>query len=449
VARKRMFNGGFRALKDLVAESSPTASRVVDGVSKIGKMGNKTGKGLGDGLKKAYRTGRQGAESVLLGGAKVAGNIYRAPGKALIGGAKVAGNIRRGARPFAEKALIGGAKVAGNIYRAPGNALIGGAKVAGNIHRGVKALPGKFKRAAGRAYDKMADATDFEKKLMTRRARVYDEASAMNEKIDKERAAIRDRYFQEREKARANQPLLLNAPNEPLLLNAPPKTTQQRHENAKGSTKDRLVQDETTAFRSGLIRDSDMSVDTKKHIDNLRNSAHAEALEANAKIDALKHMDVMDAAELDGGRKGVKETAGALKDNFKNHFFGENGEENLKAAGVQVAKSAAVSAAAHGGLAALEGEDAWEAAKKGAFRGALGAGLYQGAKGATGANAGSIWGNIKQIGRTTQDMYNATTVAGREALRKGNMSGSLATLMQARRGALLSKPQKHTLKGNQ
>lgn len=102
---------------------------------------------------------------------------------------------------------------------------------------------------------------------------------------------------------------------------------------------------------------------------------------------------------------------------------------NLKKAGIGVVQSSAASAGVHGGLAALQGEDPWEAAKTGAIRGAMIGGGYQGLKAATHSNKGSIWGNVKNMSATTQQTYRAHTTAGNTAMRQEKVSGSLKKVL--------------------
>ncbi|MGL4820581.1 MAG: hypothetical protein ACRC5C_11470 [Bacilli bacterium] len=98
-----------------------------------------------------------------------------------------------------------------------------------------------------------------------------------------------------------------------------------------------------------------------------------------------------------------------------------------------VFKSAAISAAGHAGVAALEGRDPYEAAKTGAFRGAVAGAGYQAFKGATGVRGqgmGNIMGNIKQGSRNVKDVYNLHGTMGDQGV-----SPALRTLLKGRAGA--------------
>lgn len=106
-------------------------------------------------------------------------------------------------------------------------------------------------------------------------------------------------------------------------------------------------------------------------------------------------------------------------------------EGNLRRAGIGTLQSAAASAGVHGGLAFLQGEDPWEAAKTGAVRGAFAGAGYQGLKAATHAKTGSIKGNLKHIASTTKQTYKAHTVAGNAAMKQGGVSNQLARVLQA------------------
>lgn len=163
---------------------------------------------------------------------------------------------------------------------------------------------------------------------------------------------------------------------------------------------------------------------------------------------AYSNLGNLDELGIDGGFKGVGVTAKSLFTGAKNHFHDPTlGAERRKAAFKGTFQAAAVSAGGHAGLALLSGDDPWEAAKTGAFRGALAGAGYQSLKGATGANTESIWGNMKHIGATTKDLYSATTIKGREQLRKEGMSNSLSNLLRAESGFSVSNKVKST-KGN-
>lgn len=114
-------------------------------------------------------------------------------------------------------------------------------------------------------------------------------------------------------------------------------------------------------------------------------------------------------------------------------------EGNLKKAGIGIVQSSVAGAAFSGGMGYLQGDDPWEAAKTGAFRGALAGVGYQGFKAATHANAGSIRGNIKQMSSTSRQVYKAHTVAGQEAIKKNGMSRQLKTVLEANRNSQLAQ----------
>lgn len=147
------------------------------------------------------------------------------------------------------------------------------------------------------------------------------------------------------------------------------------------------------------------------------------------------NLAAMDERKLNGGLRGIGTTGSTLFSGAKKHFLDPaEGAARRKSAYKGTFQAAAASAAGHAGIAALNGDDPWEAAKTGAVRGAKVGGGYQILKGATGANAGSIWGNVKHINATTKDLYRATTVKGREQLRKEGVSGSLSTLLSMESG---------------
>ncbi|MGM2632315.1 hypothetical protein [Bacillus cereus group sp. Bce040] len=107
-------------------------------------------------------------------------------------------------------------------------------------------------------------------------------------------------------------------------------------------------------------------------------------------------------------------------------------EGALRKAGIGTFQSAAASAAIHGGIGYLQGEDPWEAAKTGAVRGAFAGAGYHGLKAATKANAGSIKGNLKHIGSTTKQVYQAHTPAGHASLQQNGMSNQLRRVLEAK-----------------
>lgn len=108
---------------------------------------------------------------------------------------------------------------------------------------------------------------------------------------------------------------------------------------------------------------------------------------------------------------------------------------NLKKAGIGTLQSSVASAGIHGGLAYIQGDDPWEAAKTGAVRGALAGAGYQGLKAATHANAGSIKGNIKHMASTTKQTYKAHTAAGNASMRQNGVSNQLARVLDNNRMA--------------
>lgn len=77
-------------------------------------------------------------------------------------------------------------------------------------------------------------------------------------------------------------------------------------------------------------------------------------------------------------------------------------EHGVKPALQGVVQSVAAHATLSGGLAALQGDDVWEAAKTGAFRGALMGTGYQSLKFATKANKETVRGNLKHIAKTSK-----------------------------------------------
>lgn len=165
---------------------------------------------------------------------------------------------------------------------------------------------------------------------------------------------------------------------------------------------------------------------------------------------AHRTLNKFDDAELDGGLRGAWTTVKSLGGGASDFYLDPvEGAGRRKAAYKGTFQAAAVSAAGHAGVAVLNGDDPWEAAKTGAFRGALAGGGYQTLKGATGANTGSMWGNMQHIGSTTKDMYRATTIKGRESIRAGEekMSRPLKKMLSAQVDAKTSSAVRNK-KGN-
>ncbi|MGH1263317.1 hypothetical protein ACQVWE_13530 [Bacillus cereus] len=107
-------------------------------------------------------------------------------------------------------------------------------------------------------------------------------------------------------------------------------------------------------------------------------------------------------------------------------------EGNLRRAGIGTFQTSVASAAVSGGIGYLQGDDPWEAAKTGAIRGAFAGAGYQGFKAATHANKGSIKGNLKHIGSTTKQVYQAHTPAGHASLKQNGMSNQLRRVLEAK-----------------
>lgn len=125
-------------------------------------------------------------------------------------------------------------------------------------------------------------------------------------------------------------------------------------------------------------------------------------------------------------------TAKTVFNSGKAHFSQPG---TIGTAGKGIAKSMGANAAISGGLAAVQGDDIWDAAKSGAVRGAaMGAG-YMGAKGAMGTTAKFGKGGMKDTARTMNQAYKSTTVAGQQAMRSGQspMSNQLKKVLENNR----------------
>lgn len=129
-----------------------------------------------------------------------------------------------------------------------------------------------------------------------------------------------------------------------------------------------------------------------------------------------KYQNDLSSINLDGG--ATKKTLRAAK-TFNGSFLGHiKDEENLKTIGKRVLQSTAGSAAAHGGLAALQGDDPWEAAKTGALRGAFAGAGYQYLRAGAGVN--SMQKGFKGFKENVGTVYKA----GRDTLRAHSITGN-------------------------
>lgn len=112
---------------------------------------------------------------------------------------------------------------------------------------------------------------------------------------------------------------------------------------------------------------------------------------------------------------------------------------NLATAGKKVVQSATVGAASSAGLAYLQGDDPWQAAKGGAFKGALVGASYQGLKAATHTPQAIFKGGATNIGRTVADTYKAHTSAGQAAFRQNGMSSQLQRVLQTNQSVRMNQ----------
>lgn len=144
-------------------------------------------------------------------------------------------------------------------------------------------------------------------------------------------------------------------------------------------------------------------------------------------------------AFLDGAspQKGFLPTAAKTGKTLLGSMVNNLGEKGaLKRAGIGAFQSAGVWGTASAGIAYLQGEDPWEAAKTGAVRGAMAGAGYQGLKAAAHANSTQkgikgVLDNTKQIGRGVRDTYSVHTPRGNAAMRQNGMSDQLKTIMRA------------------
>ena len=157
--------------------------------------------------------------------------------------------------------------------------------------------------------------------------------------------------------------------------------------------------------------------------------------EVGRKTDDFYNHQSLSKINLEGTR--LQKGAGVFKTANSSFLGNMRIKENRKMAGRGIVKSTAASAAAHGGLAYLQGEDPWEAAKTGAIRGALVGGGYQYAKAATGAKSNlkgikGIKDNLRQIGTGGRDIVRAHSITGNLDMKKDirNISPQLKRVLQ-------------------
>lgn len=105
-------------------------------------------------------------------------------------------------------------------------------------------------------------------------------------------------------------------------------------------------------------------------------------------------------------------------------------EGNVKNAFKGVVKSTALNATVSGGMAAMQGEDPWDAAKSGAVRGAfLGAG-YMGLKGSLASSKKLGKGGTREMASTVRDVYRSHTLEGQKQLRRDGLSRPLKQVLE-------------------
>lgn len=212
--------------------------------------------------------------------------------------------------------------------------------------------------------------------------------------------------------------------------------------NTAASTRSNAVKDRLLHTRearaNGTYKRSGYSEFNKKQEAIIQKAEQKRNSLGNANF--VSNLDRMDKQKINGGLRGAGITGKTLLSGAKKHFLDPTeGAARRKSAYRGTFQAAAVSAAGHAGVAAINGDDPWEAAKTGFVRGAAAGGTYQSLKGVTGANAKSVWGNMKHINTKTKELYSATTVKGRDQLRKEGASGALSTLLSMESGVANNK----------
>lgn len=176
----------------------------------------------------------------------------------------------------------------------------------------------------------------------------------------------------------------------------------------------------------------------KKSYKESRSRERKEARESNLRKREAERI-ASSQAFLDGAnqQKGLLPTVAKTSKTLLGSMVNNLSEEGaLKRAGIGIFQSAGVGGVTSAGMAYLQGEDPWEAAKTGMFKGAMVGAGYQGLKAATHASSTKkgikgIMDNTKQIGRGVRDTYSVHTVRGNAAMRQNGMSDQLKTIMRA------------------
>jgi hypothetical protein len=184
------------------------------------------------------------------------------------------------------------------------------------------------------------------------------------------------------------------------------------------------------------------AVDFKKEVNAKKEAERAKQAGFDPKVNKQRH------AEGAAHREGILSDHAVTCDTFFSRI-GATGKTLLNSGGEHFSQEGAVkkalqktvtasaaSAGGHMGLAAVQGEDVWEAAKTGAFRGAVVGGGYQGLKGVTRADASSIRGNLKQIGSGLNRTYKSTNQANHASMAQraeasGGVSKQLEKILRA------------------
>lgn len=93
-------------------------------------------------------------------------------------------------------------------------------------------------------------------------------------------------------------------------------------------------------------------------------------------------------------------------------------------------KAGALDAGISGGLAALQGEDVWDAAKGGFMQGAKYGAGYMGLKTTVGATSKFGRGGLKETATGIRDTFRSTRASGQEMIRREGVSNSLFNVLR-------------------
>ncbi|MFE4029185.1 hypothetical protein ACFX4N_23810 [Priestia sp. YIM B13551] len=218
--------------------------------------------------------------------------------------------------------------------------------------------------------------------------------------------------------------------NRKQTVNVPIKQTSNGHNTASHLNQALNKSGTSNKVLDSMVDDAvKMRRETSKPIGTLNRSERKIAERQKSEKEFDKGVSSLDG--IKANEKLLPSIGATASTLFKSARTNLGAKGSMKSAAIGTFQASAASAAVSGGIAALQGNDPWEAAKTGFVRGAMAGGTYQGLKAATHANAGSIKGNLKHIASTTKQTYQAHTMAGNAGMRQGGVSRQLEKVLKA------------------